>query len=470
LGGLFGVVSNENCAEYLFYGTDYHTHLGAIFAGLALYSDEVVKNQIHDITNSQFRSRFEGYAQGIEGNAGIGVISDYDPQSLSFRSQLGRYAIVTVGKINNIEKIANEAEERGAQFSEFDEGKRIPTEVVSSLINQGNTFEEGIQIAQEAIEGSCSLLLLTKDGIYAARDKLGRTPIIIGKKEGSYAATSETCAFLNLGFGIDKYLGPGEIVLMTPDGYEQIKEPGDKMQMCSFLWVYYGYPASSYEEINVEKTRNKCGEFLAKGDDVEVDVVSAIPDSGTGHAIGYANERNLPFRRAFIKYTPTWARSFMPQAQEERDLIAKMKLLPIQEIVQGERLLFCEDSIVRGTQLKDNIQRLYACGAKEVHMRPACPPLIYSCGFLDFSRSRSVDELAAIKTIKELEGADKITKGLIKKYSNPSSEEYHEMVERIGGELRLSSLEYQNLGDLVEAIGLPKKDLCTHCWDGSSYF
>jgi len=338
---------------------------------------------------------------------------------------------------------------------------------VATLICEEDSFEGGIENAQEAIKGSCSLLLLTEDGIYAARDKLGRTPIVIGKKEGSYAASSETSAFPNLGFEIDKYLGPGEIVLMTADGYEQKKKPKEKMQICAFLWVYYGFPASSYEGINVEFVRYRCGSALAKDDDVDIDFVSGIPDSGIGHAIGYANERNIPYTRPFTKYTPTWPRSFMPQDQSIRDLVARMKLIPIKELIEGKKILFCEDSIVRGTQLQDNVQGLFDYGALEVHMRPACPTLIYPCEFLNFSTSRSTLDLAGRKAISELEKGED---AFLDEYAKSNSEKNAAMVDRIRQRLKLTSLKYQKLEDLVKAIGLPKEKLCTHCWDGSSYY
>jgi len=376
---------------------------------------------------------------------------------------LGTYAIVTVGRINNLDELAAKASRKGVHFSEMSRGGINPTELVATLINEGRTFAEGIQNAQENIDGSCTILLLTDDGLYVARDRLGRTPIVLGEKPGGHAAALETCAFPNMGYVITRYLGPGEIVRVTEDGVEQKKAPEARMQICAFLWVYYGYPATSYEGINVEAARNRCGAALARNDDVEIDIVAGIPDSGTGHAIGYANEAGIPFRRPFVKYTPTWARSFMPQDQGMRDLIAKMKLIPIQELVQGQRLLFAEDSIVRGTQLKDTIQRLYDCGAKEVHMRPACPPLVYACKFLNFSQSRSELDLAGRKAIHQIEGtADKFPH----EYTDPDSEEHTAMVERIRERLRLTSLKYQRLPDLVEAIGLPKKRLCTYCWDG----
>jgi amidophosphoribosyltransferase len=349
-------------------------------------------------------------------------------------------------------------------FSEMSGEATNPTEIVSTLINEGNTFEEGIRNAQEAIEGSCSMLLLTEQGVYAARDFLGRTPIVIGKKEGSFAATSETCAFPNLGYEVDRDLGPGEIVRITEDGVEKKMPAGKKMQICSFLWVYYGYPASNYEGINVETVRNECGAALARADKgIEVDMVAGVPDSGTGHAIGYAAEAGLPYRRPFVKYTPTWPRSFMPQEQTVRDLVARMKLIPVPDLIRGKRLLFCEDSIVRGTQLQDTIQRIYGCGATEVHMRPACPPLVYGCKYLNFSRSRSEMDLAARRAMSECGDAEKAVPA---DYVDPKSEKTCAMVERIRKRLNLTSLKYQKLDDLVAAIGLPKSKLCTYCWDG----
>lgn len=464
MGGLFGVVARENCTEELFFGTDYHSHLGTRRGGLAVEDSDGLKKAIHNIENAQFRTKFEDEIPKLYGNRGIGVISDYEAQPLIIGSHLGTYAIVTVGKINNLEELARRASTKGVHFSENSRIGINPTELVATLINEGDTFAEGIQNAQEKIDGSCTMLLLTGKGLYAARDRLGRTPLVLGEKPGSYAATLETCAFPNLGYTVTKYLGPGEIVRITEDGFEQAKAPGPRMQICAFLWVYYGYPATNYEGVNVEQVRNRCGAALAKNDDVEIDIVAGIPDSGTGHAIGYANEAGIPFRRPFVKYTPTWARSFMPQDQDMRDLVAKMKLIPVREMLEGQRLLFAEDSIVRGTQLKDTIQRLYDCGAKEVHMRPACPPLVYSCKFLNFSRSKSELDLAARKAIREIEGtAEKV----LDEYTDPDSKMHATMVERIRERLRLTSLKYQRLPDLVEAIGLPKERLCTYCWDGT---
>jgi amidophosphoribosyltransferase len=465
MGGFFGVASKSDCVEDLFYGTDYHSHLGTRRGGMAVLNKSSYQRFIHDITNSQFRSKFESDLQKLKGNYGIGVISDTEDQPLIIGSHLGTYAIVTVGVVQNLKTLAQKAfGKRTTHFSEMSGPELNPTELVSTLINQEATFEDGIRNAQEAIEGSCSMLLLTEKGIYAARDKLGRTPIIIGKKDSAYAATFETCAFPNLDYEIVRNLGPGEVVLMTADGIEQKKKPFDRMQICSFLWVYYGYPASSYENINVEASRNRCGMALAKKDNVKADMVAGIPDSGTGHAVGYAAQAGLPYRRPFVKYTPTWPRSFMPQDQTVRDLVARMKLIPIQELIKEQKILFCEDSIVRGTQLQDIIHRLFEYGAKEVHMRPACPPLVYGCKFLNFSRSRSQLDLATRKAIKELEGDDQKH---LNEYANPCSERYCRMVEKIRERLSLTSLKYQEVNDLVEAIGLPKEKLCTHCWDGA---
>ncbi len=467
MGGLFGSVSKQDCSNDLFYGTDYHSHLGTKRGGLAVKNATEFSRSIHNIENDYFRSKFEPDLAKLHGNKGIGVISDYDPQPLIIGSHLGTFAIVTVGKINNIETLAARAFQNKLHFSEMSGGVTSPTELIAMLISEKGSFEEGIRHAQESIQGSCSLLLLAEDGIYAARDKLGRTPIIIGKKDGAYAASSESCAFANLGYEVDRYLGPGEIVLITAEGCEQRKPPNEKMQICAFLWVYYGYPASLYEGINVEMVRNRCGRALAQNDDVAIDLVAGIPDSGIGHAIGYANERKIPYMRPFVKYTPTWPRSFMPQNQSTRDLVAKMKLIPIKNLIDGKRLLFCEDSIVRGTQLKDNIQILYDSGAREVHMRPACPTLIYPCEFLNFSTSRATTDLAGRSAIQSLEGVDDKH---LEQYAHADSAKNRAMLETIRQRLRLTSLKYQRLEDLVAAIGLPKEKLCTHCWDGSSHF
>lgn len=465
MGGLFGVIAKEDCVNDLFYGTDYHSHLGTKRGGLAVTHSDTFIRFIHNIENAQFRSKFEDDILKMHGNKGIGVISDYEDQPILIRSHLGNYSIVTVGVVQNADAIVQKAFGKGAvHFSEMSGGEINPTELIAAIINQESTFEDGIRSAQEKIEGSCSLLLLTDKGIYAARDKVGRTPIIIGKKPGSYAATLETCAFPNLGYEITKFLGPGETVLITEDGVEQKIPPGPTLQICSFLWVYYGYPASSYEGINTEKVRYTCGAYLAKNDDLDVDLVAGIPDSGTGHGLGYAAEAGIPFKRPFVKYTPTWPRSFMPQNQDVRDVVARMKLIPIREIIDGQRLLFCEDSIVRGTQLQDTVQRLFEFGATEIHMRPACPPLTYGCKFLNFSRSKSELDLAARKAIKALEGDSGKDLEL---YSQSGTEQHENMVKNIGERLKLTTLKYQKLENLVKAIGLPKNKLCTYCWDGA---
>jgi amidophosphoribosyltransferase len=467
MGGLFGVASTSDCVMDLYYGTDYHSHLGTKRGGLCVKNSEGYSRSIHNIENDYFRSKFESDLPQLNGHDGIGVISDTDAQPLIIGSHLGTFAIVTVGKINNLGELGEQAFQKKMHFSEMSGGELHPTELVAMLICGGGSFVEGIQRAQENIKGSCSMLLLTENNIYAARDKLGRTPIVIGRKDGAYAAASESCALPNLGFEREKDLGPGEIIRLTADGYEPCSNPRDKMQICSFLWVYYGYPASSYEGINVEDVRNRCGAALAKNDDVQIDYVAGIPDSGIGHALGYANEKKIPYIRPFVKYTPTWPRSFMPQNQNQRDLVAKMKLIPIKELIGGKRLLFCEDSIVRGTQLKDNISKLFDYHAQEVHMRPACPTLIHSCEFLNFSTSRSTLDLAGRKVINDIESnGDEF----LEEYARAGSARNLEMIERIRMNLGLTTLAYQRLDDLVAAIGLSKERLCTHCWDGTSYF
>ncbi len=463
MGGLFGVFSNKDCVDDLFYGTDYHSHLGTKRGGLAVKNSGGFQRFIKDITTSQFRSKFDKDIKKMHGNKGIGVISDYEDQPLIISSRLGVFAISTVGKINNIEELASEALQNGAHFSEMHGGEINPTEMVATIISQATTFEEGIQKIQDMIDGSCTILILTDEGIFAARDSLGRTPLVVGEKPGSYAVAMETCAFPNLGYKITKYLGPGEIVFMGEKGLEQKVAPGSRLQICAFLWVYYGYPASSYEGINVESVRYKCGAYLRREDDLEVDLVAGIPDSGTAHGLGYANEAQIPYVRPFVKYTPTWPRSFMPQEQSIRDTVAKMKLIPIEELITNKRLLFCEDSIVRGTQLKKQVERLFESGAKEVHMRPACPPLVFGCKFLNFSRSRSELDLAGRWAIKELIGED-IENPV--EYIDPESDNYKAMVNVIREKLHLTKLKYQRLENLVKAIGLPKEKLCTYCFDG----
>ncbi|NLJ42249.1 MAG: amidophosphoribosyltransferase [Bacteroidales bacterium] len=467
MSGFFGVVSKSGCVEDVFYGTDYHSHLGTKRAGMVfIVPGKGFRRSIHSIENSYFRNKFEDELNTFKGNSGMGIISDTDPQPILFNSHLGRFAIVTVSRLLNLEDLEKRFLEKKYHFTENFEGNINPTEVVANLICEKEDFVSGIENVFENIKGSCSILILTEEGIIAARDKLGRTPVVIGRKDGSCAVAVETCAFPNTGYETDYYLGPGEIVKITSDGYTRLRDPGDKMQICAFLWVYYGYPPSYYEGINVDECRNRCGAALARRDDVEADLVCGIPDSGVGHAIGYSNEKGIPYKRAYSKYTPTWPRSFMPQNQEMRDLVAKMKLIPNRAVIEGKRMIFLDDSIVRGTQLKDNTIDLRKSGAAEVHMRIACPPLLYPCQFLNFSQSRTPMELAGRKAVYQLEGN---TEDLAE-YSDPDSEKHKRMVEKIAETLNLDSLMYQRLDDLVEAIGLPKEKLCTHCWDGSGYF
>jgi len=467
MGGMFGVASETDCITDLFYGTDYHSHLGTRRGGMAVRDSTGIQRSIHNIENSYFRTKFESELKDFRGTQGIGVISDTDPQPLVIRSHMGTFGIVTVGRINNIEDLVRQAFGKRRYFSENAAAETSPTEAVAMLICEADSFESGIVHAQSIITGSCSLLLLTENGIYAARDRLGRTPLAVGRKKGSVAVSSETCAFPNLGYAVEHFLGPGEIVLLTPEDWETRVAPGARMQICAFLWVYYGYPASEYEGINVEAVRYRCGAALAKRDSVPVDYVAGIPDSGIGHAIGYAMERGVPYQRPFVKYTPTWPRSFMPQNQELRDLVARMKLIPVRKLIEGRRLLFCEDSIVRGTQLKDNIQILFEYGAREVHMRPACPTLIFPCDYLNFSRSQSTLDLAGRLAIHELEEGKETD---MASYAVSGTEKNLAMVENIRNRLHLTTLRYQRLEDLVNAIGLPKEKLCTHCWDGSGMF
>jgi amidophosphoribosyltransferase len=464
MGGVYGVACKEDCVVDLFYGTDYHSHLGTVRGGLAVRNSKGFTRFIKDITNAQFRSKIEDDLGKMHGPLGIGVISDYEDQPLIIGSHLGTYALVTVGRIDNLDVLAAAVfQNRTAHFSEMSGDAINPTELVATIINREASFVDGIRQVQQLVEGSCSLLLMTDEGIYAARDRLGRTPLILGEKENARCVTLESCALPNLGYDLLRYLGPAEIVHITADSVETVSPPGDEMQICSFLWVYYGYPASNYENINTEIVRNQCGVALAQCDDCDIDLVAGIPDSGTGHAIGYANERGIPYGRPFVKYTPTWPRSFMPQDQRVRDLVARMKLIPIRELIRDKRILFCEDSIVRGTQLKDTVERLYQCGAKEVHMRPACPPLIYGCKFLNFSRSKSVLDLAGRRAVREIGD----TEEHLPEYADPDSDRHATMVQRVRQRLGLTTLKYQRLGDLVSAIGLPKEKVCTYCWDGA---
>ncbi len=467
MGGFFGTISKTDCVSDLYYGTDYHSHLGTRRGGMAVINGKGFKRGIHNLESSYFRTKFESELNEFEGNSGIGVISDFESQPIIVHSHLGDFAIVTVGKIVNHEELTRRALRKHRHFSEISPEGTNPTELVATLIAEGDTFEEGIEHVYDMVKGSCSMLILTRDGVYGARDRLGRTPVILGKKDGAFAFSSETTAFSNLGYEAEKYLGPGEIVLATANGYEQKKKPNDKMQICAFLWVYYGYPNSCYEGINVEECRYRCGAALARNDNVEVDYVSAIPDSGIAHAIGYSNEKQIPYKRAYIKYTPTWPRSFMPQNQKVRDLVARMKLIPVRSLIEGKRIVFCDDSIVRGTQFKDNVAILYEYGADEIHVRPACPTLIFPCEFLNFSRSRSTLDLAGRKAIKALEGEEDKH---LDDYATPGTDRYYAMIENIRQKIGVTTLQYQKLDDLIEAIGLPREKVCTHCWDGKSYF
>ena len=470
MGGFFGTVSKASCVTDLFYGTDYNSHLGTKRGGLATYDAEegMFARSIHNLESTYFRTKFEDELDKFKGNVGIGIISDTDPQPIIINSHLGRFAIVTVAKIVNLEEIEAELLSQNMHFAELSSGNTNQTELISLLIIQGKTFVEGIENVYRRVKGSCSMLLLSEDGsIIAARDKWGRTPIVIGRKEGAYAATSEASSFPNLDYEIDRYLGPGEIVRMTADGVEQLRKPEEKMQICSFLWVYYGFPTSCYEGRNVEEVRFTSGLKMGQNDDSEVDCACGIPDSGVGMALGYAEGKGVPYHRAISKYTPTWPRSFTPSKQEMRSLVAKMKLIPNRAMLEGKRLLFCDDSIVRGTQLRDNVKVLYEYGAKEVHIRIACPPLIYACPFVGFTASKSPLELITRRVIEELEGdADKN----LEKYATTGSPEYEKMVSIIAERFGLTTLKFNTLETLIESIGLPKCKVCTHCFDGSSCF
>ncbi|MBR1750177.1 MAG: amidophosphoribosyltransferase [Ruminococcus sp.] len=467
MGGFFGAVSKTNCVFDLFYGTDYHSHLGTRRAGMAVYSREKgFDRAIHNIENSPFRTKFQDDVDKMEGVFGIGCISDYEPQPLIVRSHLGTYAITTVGKINNTDALIEEVYKNGtSHFLEMSGGDINPTELVAALINQKESITEGIKFVQEIIDGSMTLLVLTSEGIYAARDRLGRTPVVIGVKEDGYCASFESFAYLNLGYTHERELGPCEIVFITPNGVTQMAPPRKKKKICSFLWIYYGYPCSSYEGLSVEEMRYNCGKLLAKRDNVKPDLVAGVPDSGTAHAIGYANESGVPFSRPFIKYTPTWPRSFMPTNQSKRNEIAKMKMLPVEALIKDKSLLLIDDSIVRGTQLRETTEYLYASGAKEVHIRPACPPLLFGCKYLNFSRSSSEMDLITRRIIRSREG-DNVSDEVLKDYADPESKNYKEMLDEICRQLNFTTLRYHRLDDMIESIGMDKCDLCTYCWDG----
>lgn len=514
MGGFFGVTSKQDCVMDVFFGTDYHSHLGTRRGGMAVYGPDGFQRSIHNIENSPFRTKFERDVEELKGNSGIGSISDNEPQPLLIQSHLGSYAIATVGKINNEDELIRNAFENGhIHFMEMSGGRINATELTAALINQKESLVEGLLYAQEMIQGSMTILLLTPEGIYASRDRFGRTPVTVGQKEDAFCVSFESFAYINLGYHDYTELGPGEIVLVQPGGVKTLSRPREEMKICSFLWVYYGYPTSSYEGINVEEMRYNCGRILADRDlgcknggcagcpghaagtgnachedgvsaenvhpedgvypadrirpedSVHPDLVAGVPDSGIAHAIGYANESGIPFARPFIKYTPTWPRSFMPQNQNQRNLIAKMKLIPVDALIRGKSLLLIDDSIVRGTQLGETTEFLYQSGAKEVHIRPACPPLLYGCKYLNFSRSNSELDLITRRIIKEREG-DNVTPEILEDYANPDSKNYHEMVEEIRRRLNFTTLKYHRLDDLIESIGLPRHKLCTYCWDG----
>ena len=466
MGGFFGVVSNGPCNPDLFYGIDYHSHLGTKRGGMATIENGVFHRSIHNIENSYFRTKFGDDLHKFVGNSGIGVISDTDAQPIVVNSHLGRFAIVTVAKINNISELEQECLSKNQQFTELSSGTTNPTELIALMITQGKDFVDGIQNVYRKVKGSCSMLILTEDGIIAARDYYGRTPIVVGKKEGSYALAFDCHSFANLDYSIEQFVGPGEVVKVTMDGVQQLLAPNPKMQICSFLWIYYGYPSSEYEGVNVENTRYMYGYEMGRTDDVDVDMVSAIPDSGIGMALGYAMGKQIPYKRGIIKYTPTWSRSFMPVNQETREHVARMKLLPNTKILKGQRIVFCDDSIVRGTQLRDNVKKLYGYGAKEVHIRISCPPLTYGCNFLNFSASKTEMELITRRVIEELEGDS--TKNL-HLYCDDSTKQYANMVELIRKHLGVDTLKFNKLSTIAKAIGLPKERICTHCFDGSSY-
>lgn len=467
MGGFFGVASKEACNLDLFYGTDYHSHLGTRRGGMATYGSDGWKRAIHNIENSPFRTKFEKDVDTMKGNIGIGCISDYDPQPILIQSHMGCFGITTVGKINNADQLIRNLYENGhTHFQSMTNGQINSTELVAALICKKDSFVEGIRYVQSVVEGSMTLLLLTENGIYAARDLLGRTPVVIGKKENAYCVSFESFAYINLGYTDYKELGPGEIVYVTPESVETVSPACEKMRICSFLWVYYGYPTSSYEGVGVEEMRYNCGKLLAQRDDhsIDVDIVAGVPDSGIAHAIGYANESGIPYARPFIKYTPTWPRSFMPTTQSQRNLIARMKLIPVHSLIEDRSLLLIDDSIVRGTQLRETTEFLYQSGAKEVHVRPACPPLLYGCKYLNFSRSKSDLDLITRRIIREWEGDNDVN--VLSEYADPNSDRYAAMLEEIRKRQNFTSLRYHRLDDLIKSIGIDACQVCTYCFNG----
>lgn len=469
MGGFFSTALKEECIFDLFYGTDYHSHLGTRRAGIVTYGKDGFVRAIHNIENSPFRTKFTNDIEELKGYMGLGCISDYDPQPLVVRSHHGTYALTTVGRINNSEKLVSEIfQGSNVHFMQQTNGELNKTELVAALINQKENLIDGLRYVQESIDGSMSIMLLTPTGIYLSRDKYGRTPINVGKKEEGYCASFETYAYEKLGYTGVHELGPGEIDIMTPDGCTVLVQPGKKKKICTFLWTYYGYPPSRYEGMNVEKFRYSCGAHMAKRDFLskeDLDTVAGVPDSGIAHAIGYSNTSGVPYSRPFIKYTPTWPRSFMPTMQTKRNLIAKMKLIPIEELVENKRLLLIDDSIVRGTQLRETAEFLYDRGSKEVHVRPACPPIMFGCKYISFSRSTTEMELIARRIIAQEEGTD-VSRSILDEYIDPDSQRYHKMVDIMCKQMGFSSLQFLRLDDTVEATGLKKEDVCTYCWDG----
>lgn len=467
MGGFFGTIAKSDCVNDLFYGTDYNSHLGTRRAGLATYDPtNGFSRSIHSLERDYFRSKFEDELDQFHGHQGIGVISDTDPQPIIVNSHLGRYAVVTVAKINNQREIAEKLLAKRMHFSEMSANKINQTELVALLINMGNSFVDGINKVFQQVDGSCSLLVLTEDGIIAARDRYGRTPIAIGRKDGAYAATSETSSFPNLDYMPVHDLGPGEIVKITADRMEVLQGPGDREQICSFLWVYYGFPSSDYNGINVEDVRERNGIIMGEEDDTEVDIVCGVPDSGVGMALGYSEGHGIPYKRAVLKYTPTWPRSFTPGDQSRRRLVAKMKLIPNRAILTGRRVVFCDDSIVRGTQLRDNVKMFFEYGAREVHARISCPPLVYGCPFINFTSSKSDMELITRRVINDFEGAPDKN---LEKYATTDSPEYRRMVDEIAHRLGITTLKFNKIENLVLSIGMPKSRVCTHCFDGTGY-
>ena len=469
MGGFCGVATKSDCVFDLFFGTDYHSHLGTRRAGMIVYGESGFNRAIHNIESSPFRTKFEKDVNSMRGNLGIGVISDYEPQPLLIRSHHGPYALTTVGKINNISELADEiVKNSGAHFMEMSGGMINATELVAALINQQDNLIDGIRYAQERIDGSLSLMLMTPKGVYVARDKWGRTPIFIGKKEDGYIATSESFAYLNLGYKEYRTVGPGEIDILTPDGVTMLVRPGSKMKLCTVLWVYYGYPTSQYEGVSVETMRYKCGEHMARRDGLTIedaDLVAGVPDSGTPHAVGYANESGIPFKRPFIKYTPTWPRSFMPTIQSKRDMIARMKLIPITELIEDQRLILIDDSIVRGTQLHNKTEFLKESGAAQVHVRSACPPIMFGCKYLNFSRSTSELELIARRMVRKVEG-ENVDRTILDQYADPTTDRYAHMLDMIRDQLNFDSLSYNRLDDMIDSVGIDPDKLCTYCWNG----